>query len=106
VNTFNNTVTLPSTQQKVYELQYNISFDSTTAGSKNYTIAIFVDGVLCRQSESSRGLPNNDLGETNNSCNMTISANTSPQIDLRAKSDTASVNIRINSGHLRIKEIS
>lgn len=106
INTIADTITLPSTQQKVYCISYNLSWDSITAGSKEYTIGIFVDGVLCRQSESSRSLPNNLLGETGNSCNMMVPANTSPVIDLRAKSDTSSVNIRINSGHLRIKEIS
>ena len=106
INTIADTITLPSTEQKVYELQYNLSWDSITGGAKEFTIGIFVDGVLCRQSESSRSLPNNLLGETSGSCNMMIPANTSPVIDLRAKSDTSSVNIRINSGHLRVKEIS
>jgi hypothetical protein len=106
VNTFNNTITTPNTATKVFELEYSISWTSNTNGNKEYTLGVFVDGVLCRASESSRSLPTNIIGETSGSCLMQLSTGSTHVIDLRAKSDTASVNITTNSGHLRVKEVS
>lgn len=106
------TITPPSNREDlVYNVEYNLSWSSSTVANKLYTFAIFKEvdlgtPILLEASRTSRQLPNNDFGVTGSSSFLTVEAGTSVTLYLAVKCDVSSANIIVNGGHFRIHQVN
>jgi hypothetical protein len=111
VNTATDTITITPDNTRIVELEYNMSWNSTTGGNKVYKLGVFssTDGgafTECVPSVSYRQLPNNDVGVTTGSCRLICNGGSTYVFDLRVSCDVASANFTSVSGHLHISEVS
>ena len=110
VNTLTQIITPPIGATHYYEIEYSVSWDSTTSGNKIYTFAIHTrtnggSWTECPMSRALRALPNNDTGITTSKCVHRVLGGDTVEFELRVKSDVASVNITSYGGYMTVNQI-